>query len=345
MEFGHFFLPGPTEVHPDVLRAMVRPMIPHRGPECEALFAGLQPVLQELFGTTRPVFVAASSATGMMEAGVRALPPGRVLALVNGAFSERYASIAEACGHEVERLEVAWGEVHDPDAVAARARGAVGVTVVHSETSTGALQPIGEFADAAGDAPLLVDTVSSLAATEVDADARGLSFVCSGSQKALACPPGVAFAVASQALLDAAEQAPARGVYLDLARYAGKQPPFTPALPILYALETQLRRIAAEGVAARFARHRALAERTRDWAAQRGLPILAREGFRSPTVTCFRLPDGVAGPDVVKRIALQGYVVGYGYGKLREATFRIGHMGDQTLETLDGLLAACDRAL
>src|SRR5215212_1029012 len=112
-DFGTFFIPGPTEVRPDVLAAMTRPMIPHRSAEFEALFARLQTGLKYVFQTDRPVYIAAASATGMMEAGVRCAPAGPILSLVNGAFSERFAHIAEMCGREVERYEVEWGAVHD----------------------------------------------------------------------------------------------------------------------------------------------------------------------------------------------------------------------------------------
>ena len=119
-DFGRFFLPGPTEVHPDVLRAQNQALIGHRGPAIEELMDRLQDGLRYLFRTERPVFVSTSSATGLMEAAVRNGVRNRVLALVNGAFSGRFATIAEACGRDVERLEVPWGEVHDPEAVEER---------------------------------------------------------------------------------------------------------------------------------------------------------------------------------------------------------------------------------
>lgn len=337
--FGRFFLPGPTEVHPDVLQAMVRPMIPHRGPACAELFERLQPTLRALYGTARPVYVAASSGTGMMEAGVRALKKGRVLALVNGAFSERYAQIAEVCGHEVERFEVAWGETHDPGAVAERVVGFDGLTLAHSETSTGALQPLEAIAAAAGDTPVLVDTVTSFGATAIDFDRLGLAYACAGSQKALAVPPGLAFAVASETFLARARRA---SFYFDLDAYEKRPPPYTPALPLVYALEAALERVEREGLAARFERHAAMARRTKEWAGEQGL-VLAGHG--SPTVTCLRPPDGWTGPEVAAALSDRGYVVGTGYGKWKQETFRIGHMGDQTMETLEALLGALSDTL
>src|SRR5687767_4850891 len=166
MTFGTFFLPGPTEVRPEVLQAMLRPMIPHRGEAFEQLAANLQTGLRAVFGTARPVFIGACSATGFMEAGVRCARPGRILALVNGAFSGRYARIAAACGREVDRFDVEWGETHavaEVDSRLARREHAA-MTVVHSETSTGALNDVRALRDVAErhGVPCLVDSVSGI---------------------------------------------------------------------------------------------------------------------------------------------------------------------------------------
>ena len=110
--FGTFFLPGPTEVRDEIMAAMIQPMIPHRGSQFEQLFERLQQGLRPIFKTERPVYISSSSATGMMEAAIRAAPPGRILCLVNGAFSERFALIASMCGRDVDRYDVAWGQVH-----------------------------------------------------------------------------------------------------------------------------------------------------------------------------------------------------------------------------------------
>ena len=138
--FGRFFLPGPTEVAAEVLEAQTRPMIGHRGAGIKALMERLQAGLKDVFRTERPVFVSTSSATGLMEAAVRNGVRRKALSLVNGAFSQRFAEIVDACGFEGERMEVPWGGVFDPEAVRKRLRqGSVdAVTVVHSETSTGA---------------------------------------------------------------------------------------------------------------------------------------------------------------------------------------------------------------
>ena len=360
--FGRFFLPGPTDVRPEVLQGMVRGMLPHRGPEFEALFARLVAGLQPVFRTSRPVYISSSSATGLMEAAVRATPPGPILAIVNGAFSDRFARIARACGRETDVLEVPWGRAAELDRVrdALAARDYVAVTVVHSESSTGALtdiRAVTALAHARG-AACLVDSVTGIAAAPVETDAWDLDFVLTGSQKALALPPGLAFGVASARFLASAARGEQRGVYFDLVefeQYAAKhQTPNTPALPLLYALDAQLPRIAAEGIEGRWQRHAAMAARTHRWveetsaSAGLALGILSPEGERSPAVSAITLPadrPGLSGDAVVQAVARRGYVIGDGYGRLKGRTFRIGHMGDHTLETLEGCLDACAEAL
>ena len=204
----------------------------------------------------------------------------------------------------------------------------------------------------------IADTVTGLAGAPVETDGWDLDFVLTGSQKALAMPPGLAFGVASEAYMRAARDARDRGLYFDLvefAEYGAKhQTPNTPALPLLYAADVQLAHIAREGMEARWARHAAMAERTARWveeaAAATGLAlgILAPAGARAPTVTAVTLPAdraGLTGPQVAAAVKARGFTIGSGYGKVRESTFRIGHMGDHTLEGLEHCLAHCADAL
>ena len=358
MTTGHFFLPGPTEVRPEVLQAMVAPMLPHRGRAFEQLFARIQDGLRVVFDTTRPVYIGSCSATGMMEAGIRCAPAGRVLGLVNGAFSGRFAHIARACGREVDTYDVEWGEAHDPDELARRLeRGDYSVvTVVHSETSTGVLNDVRRLSDVAHrfGARCLVDSVTGVGGAELHTDEWELDYVLTGSQKAIALPPGLAFAVATDAFIREAADVPDRGVYFDLVEfeaYARKhQAPNTPSLSLYYALARQLDDIAREGMEARWARHRAMAERTYAWvddmrAAGFDIAILAPAGHRSPTVSTITLPSWLPSATLVPMVADRGYVIGAGYGKLRDTTFRIGHMGDHTVQELDGCLAVVSQAL
>lgn len=356
-EFGKFFLPGPTEVHPDVLAAMARPMIAHRGPQMTGLLAEIDPMLRDLFGTARPVYISTSSATGFMEAAIRNLSRRRILCLVCGAFSARFHAIAERCGRPADRLDVPWGSANLPEDLRKALREAAGrydlVTVVHSETSTGVLNPIADLGAVAAefdDVLLAVDGVSSVGGLPIEFDDRGFDLLLTGSQKALALPPGLAFAVASERALERALEVPERSFYFDLLEFerraADHSTTNTPAVSLLYALEAQLRRIAAEGLPARFERHARMAARTHEWAeclgevGGRPFAVQAPAGYRSPTVTAVTLPDYVKGPDVVAGLAERGITIAPGYGKQKNAAIRIGHMGDHTSAELEVVLAA-----
>jgi predicted phosphoserine aminotransferase len=344
---GRFFLPGPTEVRREVLDAMTEQMIGHRVVEMEEMIGRIQPRLQSIFRTRRPVYISASSATGLMEGAVRNGARRRVLSLVNGAFSERFFQIAKATGLHADAVAVEWGEGHTPDMLRDALRGGDydAVTVVHSETSTGALNPIAELAAVAheaGDVVLLVDSVSGLCGADMRTDEWNVDFVLTGSQKSFALPPGLAFGVAQEHILERAEQKKDRGIYFDFLEFERNiqknQTPNTPAVSLLYALQKQVELIEAEGFERRLERHREMAERTWRWCDELGLSILAAPGFRSPTVTTIHCPQGWTGPQVAHAVKEHGYQIATGYGRMKDQTFRIGHMGDHTLDGLEGLL-------
>jgi aspartate aminotransferase-like enzyme len=357
--FGSFFLPGPTEVRKEVLAAMLGPMIPHRSAEFESLFARLQDGLRIFFLTQRPVFISASSGTGMMEAAIRALPSGPLLCLVNGAFSERFAHLAEMCGREVHRYEVAWGDVHSSDRVddLLSHRKYRAITATHSETSTGALNDVRALSDIAHSrgALCMIDSVSGAGGAELRFDEWKLDFVFTGSQKALALPPGLSFGVASDEVVALADKAENRGVYFDIVemeKFArGNQVPATPAFSLLYALDVQLEWIRREGIENRWKRHLDMLAATETWlddSARRtgaGWENIVAAGSRSPTVSTIRLPQEMPGKSFVQRVKAQGVQVATGYGKLGDTTFRIGHMGDHTVSTLQACFAACEKAI
>ena len=357
--FGRFFLPGPTEVLPEILAAQLRPMIGHRGKSMEQLIAQLMPGLMRIFRTARPVYISASSATGLMEAAIRNCGGRRVLSLVNGAFSDRFFKIARANGADADALEVPLGEVHPPELVeqTLRRQRYDAITVVHSETSTGALNPIRELAEVvhrSGDTQILVDSVTGIAGAPVETDAWQLDFVLTGSQKALALPPGLALGVANARALERARHAGNRGVYFDLLEFESyirkNQTPNTPAVSLMYALAAQVARIEVETIEGRWARHQAMAEMTWRWAEEmrgRGqdVRVLAPEGYRSPTVTCLTLPEGRKGSEVNEQMKARGYTISAGYGSLKDSTIRIGHMGDHSVAELEGLLAVLEEVL
>jgi len=304
---GTFFFPGPTEVRAEVLHAMTQPMVAHRGAYFEAVYERMQHALQHIFGTTRPVYVSSSSATGLMEAGVRAAPVGRVLSVVNGAFSARFAAIARACAREIDVIDVPWGETVDFEMLSSllRSKRYAAVTVVHSETSTGVLTDVRAVTRMAHEhgAVCLVDSVTGIGGAELRFDEWELDYALTGSQKALALPPGLAFAAASPSFIEAAGRQAGRGLYFDVVEfdaYALKnQTPNTPAIPLFFAADVQLHAIAGETMPARWARHTAMAHRTHAWvdalAARHGdaFHVLATPGHRSP---CCVRSSSVASP-------------------------------------------------
>lgn len=351
LEPGRFFLPGPTEVHPDVLAAQNGPMIGHRGKGIVELLSSIDEGLKPVFSTERPVIVSTSSATGLMEAAVRnGVLDGKVLSLISGAFSKRFADIALACGHEVERWEVEWGTVHDPEELDERLGhgGYDAVTLSQSETSTGSLQDLEAIAEVVGrydDTLLLVDSVTGIGGVATHTDGWGIDFILTGSQKALALPPGLAFGVANDAMLERSTRVPDKGWYFDLEMLHNQiiehQTPATPAVSLLYALDFQLNRINEETMPERWKRHLDMQQRTFDWVEEMNengveVGIFAAEGHRSPTVTCI---TSERSRDIVAAMFDRGWVIGGGYGKLKDSTFRIGHMGDHTREELEELLA------
>jgi len=352
--FGRFFLPGPTDVHPEVLEAMVRPMFAHRGPEMRAMLQRMAEPLKRLFRTGRPVLMCTSSATGFMEGAILAGVRKRVLVVDGGFFGDRFARIAERNGKQVVRLPVPLGrtvEADELDGWLKKHPDVDAVALVHSETSTGALAPLEELArvvHARKDVLLLVDAVTSIGGSPVETDAWGLDFVFTGTQKALALPPGLALAAASERMMERAAGQGQPGWYFDLGLHdeaiRSDQPTQTPCIPLYLALECQLKRIEAEGgVEARWARHRQMLTMMEDWVA--GHPewaFFAPEGRRSWTVSALKPPKGKTGRQLVAEVARHGYTIGAGLDAMADSMVRIGHMGDLGPEEFRGLLGVVD---
>lgn len=348
------FIPGPVAVSPKTLAALQRPMIGHRSAEFVALYRGLTPGLQELFGTRHPVYLATSSAWGVMEGALRNLARRKVLCCQNGAFSDKWLDVARRCGLEADGLRADWGQPVDPAAL----RAALGagrydtVTLIHNETSCGCLSDLPALAAVLRDFPevvSIVDTVSSFSAMPLAQDALGLDVVLAGSQKALALPPGLTVFSASPRALARAAEVPHRGYYFDLLEFQRNHEsgmtPSTPVLPLIHALASKLEDIAAEGLPARFARHARLNATVRAWGEARGLPLFPRAGHGSVTLNCLANARGLDLPALLAALRRRGFVIDGGYGPLKGRTLRISNMGDETDATIAELLAALDEAL
>ena len=347
-----FFLPGPVWVREAVRQAMAHEAIGHRGKAFADLYGRILPRLKKVFRTDGFVFTTASAATGLWEASLLNLAPERVLAIVSGAFSERWAVCSRDLGLQVDALETPWGVPVDPEQVVdalERARYDA-VTVVHSETSTGTLNDLARIAGVVrehSDAFVLADVVTSLAGSPVEPDAWGIDFALSGSQKALALPPGLGVAFASERYRRLSHER-SRAHYLRLSEaeeFAAKnQTPYTPSTPHLFALDVQLDHILTETLEGRWARHDALRRRVEAWASERGHSYVAAAGARSWTVSCLKPAPGISSEALVTKVKDRGFTIGGGYGKWKASTFRIGHMGDVDLASLEALLSALDSA-
>ena len=313
--------------------------------------------LGPIFGTRRPVHVITGSGTSAMELAIRGGSGRRVLSIVHGDFGERFAKMAEACGRSVTRLKADPGDVVPLDRIRDTLRSADfdTVTATHSETAAGVLADVGSIASVVNerdDCLLLVDSVSSAAAVPISMDAWRIDAVVSASQKALALPPGLAFAAASERLVSRAKTLKDRGVYLDVIRYEDIAPkaqsPSTPAVSLLFALDRQLADIELETLEARFARHAAMRAACTSWvdrAEAQALPVslLAKPHCRSPSVTCIKTREK---PSAIRqRMREQGYELGGGQAELTQTTFRIGHMGDHTVLGLEAMLEVLERVL
>jgi predicted phosphoserine aminotransferase len=345
------FIPGPTNVDADVAAAESRPMIGHRGQAFTELMGSIQPLLQQVMGTKNPVYISTSSGTGLQEAAVRNTVGRRLLSCVCGAFGQRWYEVALANGLPADRLEAEWGQPNTPESVARQLKQGDydTVAVVHNETSTGVENPVAEIVQAARrvnpDIVVLVDAVSSAGGVNIQTDAWELDVVLTSSQKCFAVAPGLAFAAVSPRALKRAGAVENRGWYFDFLLFdkyhQRNMTPSTPAISLLYALQTQLEKMLGEGLPARFERHIQLAERTREW-AQTHFECFAAEGYRSKTVTTIVNTMDMDIGDLNRFLAERDMVLANGYGPLKGKTFRIGHMGQTTPSELEILLSALD---
>ena len=348
----HMFVPGPVDVAPEVLDAQTKPMLPHRSKDFEAIFRGTEEKAKQLFYTQFRVFQAASSGSGMQEAGIRNFVQQDVLSCVNGAFAQRWYDVAVSNGKIADRLEVDFGEAIMPDMLrdALKKKHYEAVTIVHNETSTGVENPLADLCkvvqEVSPDTLILVDAVSSLGGVKIEMDKLGVDFLLTSSQKCLALPPGLALASASDRALAKAETVTNRGWYFDLLlmekHRVKDSTPMTPAMALIFALDRQLDRILAEGLEARFARHAAMAKKVQDWAAARGMEPLAKPEYRSKTVVTIKNSLGWDISALNKFLQARGMRIANGYGKIKDLTYRVATMGETSMADIDSLLAAME---
>ncbi len=344
------FIPGPVEVEAEILQAMTRPMIGHRAPEFSVLGEELHTSSQKFFRTENPVYVLTSSGTGGMETAVRNGVRENVLCFINGAFSERFYKVCVSNGKNATRVEIPWGEAIKPEMVREElSRGDFdAVTIVHNETSTGVMSPLADIAEVVAehdDVFLLVDAITSAAAVPIHlGEMACVDYLTTGSQKALALPPGLALLAVSERALERAETIENRGLYFDLLAmhksWKKHQTPSTPTIALMQALKDRLAMILADEDAW-YGGHVERATVTREWARNR-FSLFAESGFESVSLTCIENNRGISIADLNTRLREHDMFLSNGYGDLKEKTFRIGHMGAVTVEDTTHLLRLID---
>ncbi|HEX75538.1 MAG TPA: alanine--glyoxylate aminotransferase family protein [Dehalococcoidia bacterium] len=350
-------IPGPTPCPPEVLQAMSRQMINHRGKEFGELIHSVTAKLKDLFQTKNDVFLLTASGTGGMEAAiVNTLSSGdRVLAVSNGFFGERFADIAECYGAEVKRLSFEWGEPVDPEAVrqALKADPEIkAVLVTHNETSTGVTNDLGSISTIAKgfDKLILVDAISGLGSIDLPVDAWQCDVVITASQKGWMVPPGLAMVSVSDKAWQAHAEAKMPRYYWDFTKarsYLEKgQTPWTPSVPTFFGLAVSLDMMLTEGLPNIFARHARVASLARSRAKSNGLSLFPDEKYASNTVTAIKAPERL---NVAKLLQIlrdeHDVVLAGGQGNLSGKIFRIGHLGWVTEDDIKEVLEIITKVL
>ena len=347
--------PGPSNVHPRVLRAMATPLVGHLDPEFLQILNETKALLQQVMQTRNDLTlpISGTGSAGMEACLTNLIEPGdTVIVGINGLFGTRMADISHRCGATVVPVEAPWGSTIDPEDVSralADTRAKL-VAIVHAETSTGVIQPLTEVSRLAHDygALLVVDAVTSLGGFPVDVDAWGIDAVYSGTQKCLSCPPGLAplsFGERAVRALDG-RRTPVQSWYLDLTmvrRYweAERFYHHTAPISMIYALREALRIILEEGLDARLARHRRNHLALVAGLGAIGLELLPAEGRRLWTLNAVRVPAGVEELTIRRRLlAHYNIEIGGGVGELQGTIWRVGLMGESSTQNNVLLLLA-----
>ena len=353
----YLLAPGPTQVPPEVLLAMARPMIHHRAPEFATLFAQIRQDLKWLFQTEAEVLTLVSSGTGGMEAAVsNFLSPGDKALFVNGGkFGERWGKLCKTFGIQATEIKVEWGQAVDPQAVAEALKQDPSIKAVYvqaSETSTGVAhdtRAIAEIVRNREQTILVVDAITALGVFDLKTDAWGIDVLIAGSQKALMLPPGLAFISVSDKAWSLADKAKNASFYFNLKKereaQQKNQTAYTAGVSLMIGLKEVLSMLRAEGLGNVFSRHARMAQAMREGMKAAGLSLFPKQN-PSDALTVVSTPDGVDGQAVYKNLREQyGITAAGGQDHLKGKIFRISHMG--YIDTFDVIqaLAATEMVL
>ena len=347
-------IPGPTEVSQEILDEQTHPLIGHREKVFSDLYGGITAKIAKFFelpADCKPT-ITTSSGTLWFDIIGRSIVKQKALVCVNGAFSQRCAQTLNACGKETDVLDVEWGKAVKPEMIVEKLDSGKydTLTVCHNETSTGVRSPIAEIGKIVHkeypDVIYAVDAVSSMAGdktlpSEIDCDV-----IFGSTQKCFALPPGLAVALVNDRAIERAKQVPNRGAYTDLIgifEFEKKhQTPFTPCIPLLYALNKRMDLLLEETYNHVYQRHIDMAKYTQQW-AKKHFAMFPEAGYESITVSCIQNTLGKNVKGLNQKLAEEGYMISGGYGKLAEKTFRIGHMGEWNLSEIKEVIGLIDQ--
>jgi len=348
------FIPGPVKVNDDVLQQLARPTLAHRGKEYAQLHSETVDMLKKILFTEQNVFLSTSSASGIWEAAIRncVAPDETVLCTMCGAFSDKWAAVAKSCGRKVEELKVDWGKPILPEMLDEKLAAGkyAAVTLVHNETSTGLTNPVREISEMMKekypDVLVFVDSVSGMVGLPMHFDELGWDVAFASVQKAFAIPPGFAVAVVSDRAIEKSKNIPGRGYYFNFELWAKSaeksQTLVTPSVQHIMALNYQCKKILAEGIENVWDRHKQMGDFVRSWAKEK-FALFCDEKYASNTLTAVKNTRSINVAETISAVQQKhNTIFGNGYGKLKEQTFRIAHMGDITLDDLKELLGWLD---
>ncbi len=347
------FIPGPTEVRKEIIDAMNEWMFGHRSPTMTDLFTTIVEDTKKFLDTNNHVIILSASGTLFMESTVMELVDDSVLCSTCGSFSQRHADIAERLGKDVDRLEYEWGKAVKPEDVreALEKKDYDAFTCVMNETSTGIRNPLDEIGEVLEDFPdtmFIVDAISALGGDYIDIESCGIDAIFTSVQKAFAMPPGLAVCVVSDEAYQRSQETDAGAWYAGFKRnidyYKKKgQTHCTPAISLMLAYREQMKHMLEEGHKARSDRHKEMAEYTQKWALEH-LDMFPEKGYWSQTVSTIKNTRGLNIEELRQTINKDyDMLFSNGYGsKLKEKTFRIGHMGDHTLGDVKALTDAIE---
>ncbi|WP_418603301.1 pyridoxal-phosphate-dependent aminotransferase family protein [Hwangdonia sp.] len=349
--------PGPSDVHPRVLKAMSTPLVGHLDPEFLEVMDDIKQMTQQTLKTKNPLtfVVSAPGSAGMETCLVNLLEPGdEAVICIHGVFGTRLVDIAERCGAKVIKVESEWGKPINPNEVKkalARCKPKL-LAIVHAETSTGVLQPLEEISKLTKEsgALLVVDAVTSYCGVDLRVDEWGIDALYSGSQKCLSAPPGLSPVTFSQAAIDVLDhrKTKVQSWFLDLTMvknyWEGAKRAYHHTAPVsaMFAMRESLRLVLEEGLENRFKRHQQNHELLRDGLENLGFEFLVEKEYRLPILNAVKIPKGLDELAIRKQLLNEYNIeVGGGLGPFAGIIWRVGLMGESaTINHVNMLLGA-----